>query len=212
MKMLAEGNLISMKKRIGLFLFSALLLTGCGMQQPTPTYDEMKKMMTDALQTEDGKKAIRQMFSDPEFKELLILEQPEVKKSIEDTLLSKKGEDFWKKTFEDPKFTETIAKTMKEQQQDIMKQLMDDSSFQKQLEEFFTQPDMLKQIETVTQSANMKKHLEKVVEETINSPLMQTKWQELILKAGEPKPEKSGGESGSGGGAKPDENKSGGGK
>ena len=142
-------------------------------------------MMTDALQTEDGKKAIRQMFADPEFKELLILEQPEVKKSIEDTLLSKKGEDFWKKTFEDPKFTETIAKSMKEQQQDIMKQLMDDASFQKEMEEFFGQPDMQKQMETVMQSANMKKHLEKVVEETINSPLMQTKWQELILKAGE---------------------------
>ena len=134
------------------------------------------------------KKQFAKCSSDPEFKELLILEQPEVKKSVEDTLLSKKGEDFWKKSFEDPKFTESIAKSMKEQQQDIMKQLMDDSSFQKQLEEFFAQPDMLKQLETVTQSANMKKHLEKVVEETINSPLMQTKWQELILKAGEPKP------------------------
>jgi len=206
-----ERNLISMKKRIGLFLFSALLLTGCSMQQAAPTYDETKKMMTDALQTEEGKKAVRQMFADPEFKELLILDQSEVKKSLEDTLLSKKGEDFWKKSFEDPKFTESIAKSMKEQQQDIMKQLMDDSSFQKQLEEFFTQPDMLKQLETVTQSANMKKHLEKVVEETINSPLLQTKWQELILKAGEPKPEESGG-SGGGGEKKPEESKSGGGK
>ncbi|MER2088170.1 MAG: spore germination lipoprotein GerD [Sporosarcina sp.] len=200
-----------MKKRIVLLLFSAFLLTGCGMQQAAPTYDEMKKMMTDALQTEDGKKAVRQMFSDPEFKELLILEQPEVKKSIEDTLFSKKGEDFWKTTFDDPKFTESVAKSMKEQQQDIMKQLMDDSSFQKQLEEFFSQPDMLKQMETVTQSANMKKHLEKVVEETINSPLLQTKWQELILKAGEPKEGESGGGGGEGGGAKKEESKSGGG-
>ncbi len=191
-----------MKNKFFIVLFSALLVTGCGVQQSAPTYDELKKMMTDALQTEDGKKAVRQMFSDPEFKELLILEQPEVKKSIEDALLSKKGEDFWKKTFEDPKFTETIAKSMKEQQQDIMKQLMEDASFQKQMEEFFGQPDMLKQLETVTQSANMKKHLEKVVEETINSPLLQTKWQELILKAGEPKPEESGG-----GGKKPAESK-----
>jgi spore germination protein D len=99
---------------------------------------------------------------------------------------------------------------MKKQQQDIMKQLMDDSSFQKQLEEFFAQPDMLKQIETVTQSASMKKHLEKVVEETINSPLLQTKWQELILKAGEPKPAESGG--GGGGEAKQEKSKSGEGK
>lgn len=183
-----------MKKIIGLFLFLALLLTGCSTQQAAPTYDEMKKMVTDALQTEEGKKAVRQMFSDPDFKELIVLEQPEVKKSIEDTLLSTKGEEFWKKTFEDPKFTEAIAKSMKKQQQDIMQQLMDDSSFQKQLEEFFSQPDMLKQLETVTQSANMKKHLEKVVEETINSPLMQTKWQELIQKAGEPESKDSGGE------------------
>ncbi|WP_318616109.1 spore germination lipoprotein GerD [Sporosarcina sp. YIM B06819] len=198
-----------MKKKCFHVLLLLLLLTGCGVQQSGPTYDELKKMVTDALQTEDGKKAVKQMLADPEFKELLILDQPEVKKSIEDTLLSKKGEDFWKKTFEDPKFTETIAKSMKEQQQDIMKLLMDDSSFQKEMEEFFGQPDMQKQLETVMQSGNMKKHLEKVVEETISSPLLQTKWQELILKAGEVKPVESEG----GGGKKPDESKgSGGGK
>ena len=80
-------------------------------------------MMTDAFQTEDGKKAIRQMFSDPEFKELLILEQSEVKKSDRRHAAFQKREDFWKKAFEDPKFTESIAKSMKKQQQDIMKQL-----------------------------------------------------------------------------------------
>ncbi len=190
-----------MKKKCFHLLLLLFLLAGCGVQQSGPTYDELKKMMTDTLQTEDGKKAIKQMLADPEFKELLILDQPEVKKSIEDTLLSKKGEEFWKKTFEDPKLTETIAKSMKEQQQEIMKLLMDDSSFQKELEEFFGQPDMQKQLETVMQSGNMKKHLEKVVEETISSPLLQTKWQELILKAGEVKPvESSGGGSGQGGG------------
>ena len=201
-----------MKKRVLLLLFTVFLLTACGAQPTAPTYDEMKKMMTDSLQTEEGKKAVRQMFSDPEFKELLILEQPVVKKSVEDTLLSKKGEDFWKKTFEDPKFNESFAKSVKEQQQEIMKQLMDDASFQKQMEEFFSQPDMLKQLETVTQSANMKKHLEKVVQETINSPLMQTKWQELILKAGDPKAEESGGGGGGGGGGESEKNKSGGGQ
>ena len=66
-------------------------------QQNTPTYDEMKKMMTDALQTEDGKKAIRQMLADPEFRELLVLEQPEVKKSIEETLLSEEGRSILEK-------------------------------------------------------------------------------------------------------------------
>ncbi len=58
---------------------------------------------------------------------------------------------------------------------------------------------MQKQMETAMQSANMKKHLEKVVGDTISSPLMQTKWQELILKAGEVKPVDGGGGSGGGG-------------
>jgi len=51
--------------------------------------------------------------------------------------------------------------------------------------------------------AVMRKELEKVVMETIENPLMQTKWQELIKKSGEATSEKdsgSGSESGSGSG------------
>lgn len=199
-----------MKNNFFRLLFIALLLAGCGMQQPGPSYDEMKKMMTDALQTEDGKKAIKQMLADSEFRELLVLEQPEVKKSIEETMFSKKGEEFWKKAFEDPKFSEGIAKSMKTQQQDVMKELMKDPSFQKEMEEFFAQPDMQKQMETVMQSANMKEHLQKVVEETIKSPLLQTKWQELIMAAG--KSSEAGGGGGQGGDKKSEDKESGGGK
>ena len=184
-----------MKKMCCSFLYCFYFLpdAACGSNRHQH-YDEMKKMMTDALQTEDGKKALRQMLTDPEFRELLVLEQPEVKKSIEDTLLSKKGEDFWKKAFEDPKFTESIAKSMKEQQQDIMKNLMEDASFQKEMEDFFGQPDMQKQMETIMNSATMKKQYGKAIEDTINSPLLQTKWQELIMKAEKCAGERNGGE------------------
>ncbi|MCG3089867.1 spore germination lipoprotein GerD [Sporosarcina cyprini] len=195
-----------MRKKWIFIVACAFLLMGCTQQQQNPNYDEMKKMMTDALQTEDGKKALRKTLSDPEFRELIVLEQPEVKKSIEDTLLSKKGEDFWKHAFEDPKFTEAIAKSMKKQQQDIMTQLMNDSSFQKEMQDFFAQPDMQKQMETILKSSELKKQMEKSVEDTINNPLMQAKWQELILKAGEVTPtkgeEKGGGGQGGGGGGK----------
>lgn len=168
-----------------MFLF-LVFLTGCsgGGQHAGPSYDEMKKMMTDAIQTEDGKKALRKLMTDPEFRELLVLEQPEVKQSIENVLLSKAGENFWKTTFEDPKFTEAVAKSMKKQQADIMKDLMGDASFQKEMEKFFGQPDMMKQMEKIVNSSSMKKEMEKAVEETINSPLLQVKWQELIMKAG----------------------------
>lgn len=45
------------------------------------SYDEIKKIMIDSLQTEDGKKALRQLLEEPSFRELLILEHDEVKKS-----------------------------------------------------------------------------------------------------------------------------------
>jgi spore germination protein D len=207
------------KNKVFHFLLIVLLLSGCAPQAAEPSFDDMKKMMSDALQTEDGKKAIKQMFTDPEFRELVVLEHPEIKKSIEETMLSKKGEEFWKKTFEDPKFLEKMAKSMKQQQQDVMKQLMTDASFQKEMEDFFGQPDMQKQLEKVIQSSNMKKQYEKAIEETINSPLLQTKWQELIKAAGEPTesggggggPESKSGPGGSGGSGGSGGGKSGGG-
>lgn len=181
-----------MKKTTIQFLFVLCLLVGCTAPQTSPSFDEMKKTMTDALQTEDGKKALRQILAEEDFRELLVLEQAEVKKSIEETLLSEKGDDFWKKAFDDPKFTEKIAKSMKEQQEDVMAKLMDDASFQKQLESFFKQPDMQKQLEEIMHSSTMKEQYEKAIEETINSPLLQTKWEELIQKAGKEKEDKKG--------------------
>ena len=205
MKKSVEEKRVSMRKWI--ILLGILVLAGCGAQPSNaPSYEETKKMVTDTMQTEEGKKVIREMLSDPEFKELLILEQEDVKKSIEQTLLSKEAEKFWKDTFKDPKFSETFAKSMKKQQEDVMTELMKDASFQKELETFFGQPDMQKQLETILQSATMRKEIEEIVKETIESPLLQTKWQELIKSAGgSGGGEGKSGESGGGEGKKQEE-------
>ncbi|MGE7623999.1 spore germination lipoprotein GerD [Viridibacillus sp. NPDC096237] len=175
-----------MAKRIIFSFCFIVFLAGCSAnQQNTQSYDEVKKIMLDALQSEDGKKAIRQLLEDNSFRDLLILENEEVKKAIEETLLSKKAEDYWKKQFEDPKFRETFAKSIKKEQKDVMKDLIKDASFQKDLEQFFGQPDMQKQLEKILKSANSKENLEKIIAETIESPLLQEKWLKLIQSAGE---------------------------
>ena len=177
-----------------------LFLSACSQEKAsTMSYDEIKKIMIDSLQTEDGKKALRQLLEDPSFRELLVLEHEEVKKATEETLLSPKAEEFWKKTFEDPKFKETVAKSMQKQQQDIMKELMKDPAFQKDMEAFFGQPDMQKQLETILKSSNMRKQVEEIVKETIESPLMQAKWQELIQKSGGEAGKAEGGKKAAGG-------------
>lgn len=190
--------------RILFMMLSILLLAGCTeSSQKNASYDEVKKIMIDSIQTEDGKKALRQILEEPSFRELLVLDDEEVKKATEQTLLSKEAEDFWKKTFQDPKFKEAIAKSMKEQQEKILKDLMKDSSYQEDLVSFFGQSDMQKQLETILKSAPLRKQMEKVVMETIENPLLQSKWQELIKASGEASSGGgSGGSSESGGGEK----------
>ncbi|MEK4487676.1 spore germination lipoprotein GerD [Psychrobacillus sp. FSL H8-0484] len=183
-------------KYFALILLSLGLLAGCsGTPSTPPSYEENKKMMIDALQSEDGKKAIQKLLEDPKFKELLVIDSEQVKKSVEKTMLSKEAEDFWKEIYQDPKFTETMAKSMMKQQEELMKSLMKDPTYLKDLESFFGSADMKKELEKILKSTDMRKEMEKVVEETIKSPLLQTKWQKLIEEAGS----QSGGGSSSGG-------------
>lgn len=173
--------------RIYAMVVLLLFVAGCSEgKQASMSYDEVKKIMVDSIQTEDGKKAIRQVLEDAKFRELLILDGEEVKQATEQTLLSKDAEDFWKKTFQDPKFKEALAKSMQEQQEDILKALMKDASYQEDLQSFFGQNEMQKQLETILKSAPLRKQMEEVVMDAINNPLLQTKWQQLIMENGDP--------------------------
>lgn len=44
-----------------------IILTACSPQQSSPSMDEMKQGLTDALQTEEGKKALRKILSEDDF-------------------------------------------------------------------------------------------------------------------------------------------------
>ena len=197
-----KKGLIKVFNRLLSVLFIVILLASCNdaTNNPTLSYEEIKKIMMDSIQTEDGKKAIRQLLEDPSFRDLVVLEHEEVQTAINDTLLSPEAQDFWKKIFEDPSFKENLANSMKEQQTEIMKQLIKDSAYQEDLISFFGQAEMQKELETVLKSAALRKQMEEVVMETIENPMLQTKWQELIKKSGEAAG--AGGESGGGGGEK----------
>lgn len=193
-------------RRLLIVLGFAVLLAGCNNDEKTSTlsYDEIKKIMVDALQTEDGKKAVRELLTDQSFRDLVVLEHDEVETAMKTTLLSQDAEEFWKKTFDDPKFKETLAKGMKEQQEDVMKALMADAEYQEKLTKFFDQPDMQKQFESILKGSALRKQMEEVTMETIENPLLQTKWEELIRKSGE-----AAASTGKEGGGKSEEGKSG---
>lgn len=192
-----------------------LLAAGCA---PTETgggqvdYEETKKMVVDILKTDDGKKAIQEVMGDDGMKEKLIMDQPVVTDTIEKTLTSEKGMEFWKKSFEDPKFAESIAKSMKKENEKLLKDLMKDPEYKGMMIEVMKDPELEKELTTVLKSKEYREHLQKVMSETFESPLFKAKLQALIIKAAEEIPTQkqgsdeggggsSGGDSGGGGGS-----------
>ena len=193
-----------MKKPISLLLpilaiLAILLIAGCSQEQGgggQVDYEQTKKMVVDILKTDDGKKAIQDVMSDDKFRQQLILDQQVVTDTIQTTLTSDKGMEFWKKAFQDPKFAETVAKSMQKEHEQLIKNLMNDPEYRGKLVEVLQDPQMEKEITNVLKSNAYREHLKQVVTGTMESPLYQTKVQELLLKASESKPkeEKKSGE------------------
>ena len=180
-----------MKNTLLLFfiLISVLVTTSCGQQQATKEldYEETKKMVVDILKTDEGKKAIEDVMSDEKLRQQLIMDQTVVTDTIQATLTSEKGSEFWKKNFEDPDFAEKMAQSMQTEHERLLKSLMNDPEYRGKVLEIMKDPDLVHDLTNVLKSNEYRDHLKGVISETLESPLYQTKIQELLLKAAEKK-------------------------
>ncbi|HLR63214.1 MAG TPA: spore germination lipoprotein GerD [Lentibacillus sp.] len=173
---------------ISLFLLFTLFISGCagqGASGEEANYDTTKKMVVDILQTEDGKKALQEIMTDKKMKQQLIMDSDAVKKSVEEVLSSDKATDMWKKLFEDPAFVKTFSQSMADEQKKLMKDLMKDSEFQQQMLDLMKDPQMTEQMTSVMKSQEFSKHLEKKIQQTLETPLFQEKISQILLKAAE---------------------------
>lgn len=156
-------------------------------------YDQTKKMVVDILKTDDGKKAIQQVMDDDKMKEKLVMDQQVVATTIEQTLTSDKATEFWKKTFSDAKFAKGVAKNMRSENEKLLKDLMNDPEYRGMMIEVFKEPEIQKEMADALKSKEYREHLQKVISETLDSPLFRAKMEELLLKAAEETKSKSGG-------------------
>jgi spore germination protein D len=189
-----------MKRYSFLLLLPMFFLAACGGGGETGSkmdYEETKKMVVDILKTDDGKKAIQEVMADDKMKSELIMDQKVVKDTISKTLTSEKGTEFWKKSFEDPKFAETMAKSMKDGNEKLLKDLMKDPEYQGMMMDLMKDPEFQKELTEALKSKEFREHLQKVILETFESPLFKAKMQDILLKAAE---EAGGGKQEEGGG------------
>ncbi len=196
-----------MNRFLYMLVICLLLLAGCGggggnnaANQESDGYEGTKKMVSDILKTDEGKKAITEVLASDDMQQTYVIDSKVIKDAVTETLSSDKGKEFWEKMFQDPKFVESFAKALQDKQEDVTKRLMSDSEYQKKLMEVLKNPEMEQQLMTAVTSQEFRSHLEKVMEETFDSPMFQAKITDLLLKAAkEMKPSEKGGGSGSGG-------------
>lgn len=165
---------------------SCLMLGACSSQSSASKdvdYDETKKMVVDILQTEDGKKAIQDILTDEKMKQNLVIDDDVVKNAINNVLSSKKGQEMWIKLFKDPAFVKVYAKSMSEQNKKLLKKLMDDAEYQKQMLKLLQNPEITEQMLEVLKSQKFTAHLEEQIQKTLETPLFQAKMQDILLKA-----------------------------
>lgn len=194
-------------KRLGLLLtlcFTLVISTGClkdNAKSNEHSYDTTKKMVVDIIQTDDGKKALKEVLSDEELKSVLILDNEVVKDTISEVLNSEDGSQTWSNYFSDPNFAQEFATSMEDSHKDLINNLMTDADFQKHILDVLKNPEMTMQMVSALKSQQFREHLEQTIEDALNSPAFQTKMTETLLKAAEKKAsEEKGGEAESGGG------------
>jgi spore germination protein D len=199
-------------KSMLLLLPIMVFLTSCSSNDASSggqiDYEETKKMVVDILKTDDGKKAIQDVMSSDSMKEKLVMDQKVVSDTIQQTLTSDKAKQYWKETFSDPKFAQSVSKNLKSENKKLLKELMNDPEYRGMMIEVFKEPEIQKELADALKSKEYREHLQKVITETVDSPLFKAKIQELLLKAAEEANTKSSGgkeSSGSTGGNKSDQ-------
>lgn len=176
-------------KQLLLTLFILLLLTSCSSSDKsgsqTANYDQTKKMVVDILKTEEGKKAIQNVMKDEKMQKSLVLDQKLVQNTIQNTLTSEKGNQFLKTSFQDPKFAAVMAKSMKTENEKLLKDLMKDPEYRGMVIETLKDPELQKDVLTLLKSKEYRQHVQKVMTETFESPLYKAKIEGILMKAAE---------------------------
>ncbi|WP_310262418.1 spore germination lipoprotein GerD [Fictibacillus barbaricus] len=172
-----------------MFFFCILLagsLTGCAQNEAQGSsqmdYQTQKKMLVDLLKTDEGKKAIKEVLSDKEIQQEILIDQDVIKQTIEQQLLSEKGEKFWQKQFKDPKFSAAFAKSMRKEHEKLMKDLMKDPQYQAEVMKIMQNPQMAQKLLSLVDTQPVRKEMKKIMLETFNSPIVQAQIQEMLKK------------------------------
>lgn len=172
---------------IAFIMIFVIVSVGCNAfkqnESANPDYKELKQMVIDILQTEDGKKAIKETIEDPKLKKNMVLEDKEVEQIIQKELLSPENKEKLKSMYEDPKFAAELAKALQKENEKLIKDLMKDPEYRKSLLEVMNEKEFKEMIMGIMKSNEYRAQMMTVIKESLQSPLFKEDLMKLMEEA-----------------------------
>ena len=173
-----------------IILILSVILTGCNAFKKSeaaqePNYKELKQMVIDILLTEEGKKAVQESIEDPQVKKKMVLDTTEVQKIIQEEFFSSENKEKLKSMFEDPKFASELGKTLKKENEKLLKDLMKDPEYRKMMIEVMKDKEFEKMIMDVMKSNAYRTQMMLVIKDSLESPMFKYDLLKLMEKASE---------------------------
>lgn len=175
-------------------LVLTLLLTSCGSDssgnvQQQLSYKDMKSMVIDILKTEDAQKALQQSaeqlsgYTAQASKLLSVQDQEEVRLAVKDVISSPEYDKVIRKLMTDTRFAGEFAKAVNKENKDIHKELIKDPAYQQELIKTMKNPEMEKLILEVLKSAQYRKEVMSLMQESMQNPLFRLEVLDLMKAA-----------------------------
>lgn len=173
------------------------------------SYKEMKSMVIDILNSEDGKKAVDKATSGESTLQAQSMnpqDQLRIRMAVKDVLTSPQYSSILSSLMTDPKFAGEFAKAVSKDDKRIHKDLMKDPSYQKDLTDMFKGPEMQQILSDSMKTTTVRTMINNSVNESIQNPLFKLEMMKMLQKAVKeelsPKPAKGkgGGGAAAGGG------------
>jgi spore germination protein D len=164
-------------------------------QTQEPDYQKIKEISLDILHTADGKKALKDLLSDPELKEKIALNEQELEKIVTKSLTDEKTKKEWSKILGQPEVADQMTKAAEQQMKQLMKIMMKDPEYQKMMLDLLKDPQYSQHLLQLLKSQQYRQETMKIMEELIQVPSIQEKLTKKLQKS-EGKKGKEGGQGG----------------
>ncbi|MFC7750042.1 spore germination lipoprotein GerD [Paenibacillus thermoaerophilus] len=179
-------------KRLAPVVLTSLMLASCatgggGDSSGQMPYKDIKSMVLDIIQSQDGQQAIMKAATeqkqDPTLRLLSTGEGQQIQLAVKEILTTDTTEKLLQKTMTDPRFAGEFAKVMNNDIKAIQKELLKDPEFQKSYMQSMQNPEFEMMLLQTMRAPQFKQQIHLQIQEAMQNPLFKMEMLELVKKA-----------------------------